>query len=392
MTTYINKNYYSKKLKMKKEITIITIAFILTKTLLNANGAVSPDEARILLDYGLKQDIASMINLIVSYAFVITSYLLIRELTNSKKALITTIIVITSWIANYWTTRISEDALIGLLVSLSILLAIKNNPLSGLALGISAIIRPALITLLVPLVIYSALTNKKKYLLASVIPCVALIRLTELIPKINILYYIASQMMNYGLAMGLLIFIGLVALLSKPTKSNIMITMIIITYFATITFISTKESRLIIAIIPLTALSAVIGGELVIKQLTKQKELASLLLIILTAVIATENIVTASNTYSQTKNYYSDLQSASDFVRNYNKTILSNSANIVSYYLNKKTEFLPDTYEEFNEINNTLIIIDLKQGVPAYFNETMIKPLRAYPKISEPRVVIYQKA
>lgn len=392
MTMYINKNYYSKKLKMKKEIITITIAFILVKTLLSANGAVSPDEARLLMTLGLKQETANIINLVISYAFSITSYLLIKELTNNKKALITTLIVITGWLTNYWTTRIGEDAIIGLLVSLSILLTIKNNPLSGVALGISAIIRPALITLTVPLMIYSALTNKKKYLLASAIPFVPLIRLSELTPNVNILYYIASQMMNYGLVMGLLIFLGLITMLSKPTKNNTLITMIIITYFATITFISTKESRLIITIVPLTALSAIIGGELIIKQLTKQKELVFIGLIIITSIITIENITIANNTYSETKNYYIDLKSASEFIRSYNKTIISNSPNIISYYLEKKTEFLPNTYEEFNEINNTLIIIDHKEGVPAYLNETIIKPLRAYPSISEPRVVIYQKA
>ncbi len=375
--------------------------------------------------FGFNEFIIRVFNILFGLGFVLSSYYLIKELFNERYAVITGFLMIFHWVFFYWSLRITLGVVSGFLLTVSALLFIrKNNFLSGLFLGFAFTIRfTAGITGVVYLIydLISKKSLKDYYWVIGVIIGVSPLVFYDVITTGNPLstplsfltfnlnssggsqagdqfYYIATLFFNYGVILGSLFFVGLIALAFKIKSKNVLfISLNLIIYLLFYSLITkVKEVRFLIHLLPFVVITAILGLVLIINSFSKNKKTIFYLLIIISSVIIVENFNSSMTNIFRISNSYLEVRQAGEFLSYYNGSrVMCNSVPQITYYSGKTVDSLPNNYTDFiNKVHNyDWLIVSIFEQHPSYafsINESFIKPVKALPNPNNVKLIIYK--
>jgi len=382
----------------------------------------------LTLPIGYNELAIKFINILLGAGFIITSYYLVKELIGKKYAIIAGLIMNTHWVFLYWSLRITIDVPSAFLLTLSALLFIKSekdyrlNLASGVLLGLAFNIRfTAAITGLIYLV-YNLLQKKKLkdyYWLIGILIGMAPLAIYDLavfgnplhstwsFMKFNLettggsqqgdqLYYISTMIMNYGILMGITLFIGFIPLAFKIKKSNIQfIGVNIITYLLAYSLLTqVKEVRFLIHLLPFMIITALLGMSISLNTLFRSKKATTIGLTILTIIVILENLPIGLASVQKVSDSYNDVRLAGEFLKEYpGERIMCNSVPQMTYYSEKEVFAFPQNetgfYEQFT--NYSYVIISSYESHPDYamgLNDSLLVPIKAYPEPQNARLII----
>jgi len=390
---------------------------------------IYPWMLRVITFPGFNELAIKFVNILFGLGFVLSSYYLIKELFGKDKAILVSLIMIGQWVFLYWSPRITIDIPSAFLLTLSAYLFIKgeNNPkinlLSGVVLGLAFNIRFTVIIAGIIYLGYNMIRNKTKLkdyywilgVLIGFMPLMIYDTITNGNPihsaisfvQFNLessggsqagnqYYYLATMLDNYGILMGITVFIGLIPLIFKLKNKKILFTMLSLgVYLLFYSFItSVKEARFLIHLLPFLAVTALFGASIIINTIVKNKRMLVYGLIIVTMIILLENVPIAQKGIENTASSYNDVRLAGEFLKNYEGKVMSNSIPQITYYSEKETDALPADENEFLRVvsNYSFVIVSGYEQHPVYaltLNHSFIKPLKAYPDPQNARLIIY---
>lgn len=378
--------------------------------------------------FGFNELIVRFVNLLLGLGFTLASYYLVKELFGKRYAVLSSLIIASQWVFLYWSLRITIGVPSAFFLTLSALFFLKKdyrlNLFSGALLGLAFTIRfTAGIAGLVYLA-YNLLTKKFKltnyYWVLGVLAGVAPLMIHDLVMYSNplyspieflrfnlestggsqaggVFYYLASMFLNYGVVMGLTVFLGFIALVFKLKNKKVLFTslnlLVFIGFYSL--FTSVKELRFLIHLLPYLAITAILGIKLVLNSIALNKKSVKLALMILGALIIIENLPTAYSNIYNVKNSYAEVREAGEFLRSYEGAVMSNSVPQVTYYSEKPTYNLPSNETIFTQsiVNYSFVMVSAYESHPDYaytLNYSFLTPIKALPSPQEARLVIYR--
>ncbi|MBD3312386.1 hypothetical protein GF352_02960, partial [archaeon] len=378
--------------------------------------------------FGYNELIIRIVNLLFGLGFTLSSYYLIKELFGRKYAVISGFITASQWVFLYWSLRITIGVPSALFLTLSALLFLKKdyklNLLSGALLGLAFTIRFTAGIAGIAYLAYNLVSKKFRlkdyYWVIGVLIGAAPLMIYDLVVYANPLhspleflrfnlsasggsqagsqfYYLMSMLVNYGLVMGLIVFLGFISLVFKLKNKKVLFTAIylvtFISFYSLIT--SVKELRFLIHLLPLMAATSVLGANLIISSLVKRKRLVKYVLATVMVLIVIENLPSAYNNINAVKDSYLEVKQAGRFLRDYDGRVMSNSVPQITYYSENPTYNFPSNETAFIQeaSDYSFVMVSAYESHPEYtytLNHSFLVPIKAYPSPQDARLVIYQ--
>jgi 4-amino-4-deoxy-L-arabinose transferase-like glycosyltransferase len=376
------------------------------------------------LPFGYNELVIRFINILFGLGLALTTYYLIKELLSEKYGALAGLIACFQWVFLYWSTRITIDIPSAFILSISALLFIKDKRLlSGLLLGLAASIRfTAIIGGLVYLT-YALINKEKKikdyyWLLGALIGYAPLMIYDIAVfgnpvytplefLSFNVessggaqagssFYYIANMLFNYGITMGLLVFVGIIPIAFKiKNKKMQFIALNLLVYLLFYSLItSVKEVRFLIHLLPFFAASALLGASFISSFFIKNKKNVNYLLAIITIIIIIENLVTGLTGINKAKDSYSYVREAGEFLSDYDGQVMGNSVPQLTYYSGLAVDAFPSDEAVFLQSvsNYTFLVVSAYEQHPAYaynINYSFILPIKVYSSDQQLLLIVY---
>ncbi|MFA5406169.1 MAG: glycosyltransferase family 39 protein [Candidatus Nanoarchaeia archaeon] len=376
------------------------------------------------LPFGYNELVIRFINILFGLGLTIASYYLGKELLGEKYGIITGLIMCFQWVFLYWSLRFTIDVPSAFLLVLSALLFIKGKRLpSGLLLGLAASIKFTAIIGSVVYLAYSLINKEKKlkdyYWLFGALIGYAPLMIYDIIVFNNpvytplsflsfnvnatggaqagdMFYYITSMLFNYGILMGLLVFIGIIPIIFKLKNKKVQfIALNLFIYLAFYSLLtSVKEVRFLIHLLPFACLSAILGASFIISYVSKNKQIINYALAIITIIIIIENLPTGLTSINNAKDSYLYVKQAGEFLLPYEGNVMANSVPQLTYYSEKTVDAFPATEELFlQQVSNySFLVISAYEQYPAYaytLNYSFIMPIKAYPSAAQAQLIVF---
>ncbi len=372
-----------------------------------------------------------IINVLFSLGFIFMTYKLIRLLYSERYALAAALITSAQWVFFFYSFRILLGIPSAFFLATSSYYFIKSinkdfkqNLLSGLLLGIAFDIRFTSGVLILVYFAYLLLTKNFKYKnyfwLLGFILGFSILGVYELVMygnplhsaleflKFNLessggaqqggpLYYITTMFFNYGIIMGLTIWLGLLGLVLKANKKNNLFVLLNLTVFLSFYSLITqvKEFRFLIHLLPFLSVTSVIGIALICNVFSKKH--LTIFLVSLSILIVLENSINGYQRVQLSAGSYEDVKLAGEYLSQLPaENIISASQPQITYYSGKNTYNFPENETAFYELiaNKSIkyVMASIYEHHPDYaynLSQPVFAPIKAYPNPANPRAIIY---